>query len=419
MEIRTLARMAAEALVERRTRTALTVLGIFVGVALITSLVGTSQGMANAIDEEFSQVGPTTIVVRSNAELIEPHEIREVQTTEGVASVVPVVSGTGEVQVAGDEEEVSIVGIEATRIEEALQGYELGRGRELASAGQTEVVVGDDLAHAGGSTPEIADVDDVLRLTVERAEDGQRREATATYRVAGVSAPFGGSFLVDVDGGLLMHERAAQDLFGLGNDYNQLIVLAEDRGSVDQVAASLETTFDDDATVLSVQQIANTISSVVDGLTLLVVFIAAVSLVVAGIGIANTMLVSVMERTREIGVLRALGFERSSIRRLFVIEAGLTGFVGGLTGLVTGVGFTYLVTAIISPIGGGGPEGPGAPEEGPPGGGDPSGLDIAPALPWELLVGVVVFATLVAVLAGLLPARKAADLDPVEALRSE
>jgi putative ABC transport system permease protein len=419
VEIRALARLAAEALIERRTRTLLTVLGIFVGVALITSLVGTSQGMANAIDEEFSQVGPTTLVVRSQTELIEPHEIREVQAMDGVNRVVPVVAGTGEVTVAGDDEEVSVVGIDATRIEDALQGYELQRGRDLASAGQTEVVIGSDLADPGGPKPQIAELGDVVRLSVDRSEDGQPTESTGTYRVAGVSAPFGGSFLVDVDGGLLLHERAAQNLFGLGNDYNQLIVVADDRGSVDQVAANLEDTFEDDATVLSVQQIANTINSVVDGLTLLVVFIAAVSLVVAGIGIANTMLVSVMERTREIGVLRALGFERSAVRRLFVIEAGLTGFVGGLTGLLAGVGFTYAVTALLSPIGGGGPEGPGAPEQGPPGGGEPTGLEIAPALPWELLVGVLVFATLVAVLAGLLPARKAAGLDPVEALRSE
>jgi putative ABC transport system permease protein len=417
---RALARLAAEALLARRTRTALTVLGIFVGVALITSLVGTSQGMANAIDEEFSQVGPTTIVVRSTTDLIEPHEIREVEGIQGVQSVVPVVSAQGEVTVAGEDQDVSVIGIEAGRLEEALQSYELDRGRELTNAGQTEVVVGTDLATAGGSSPPIGDVGDVFRLTVTQTqEDGERGEESGTYRIAGVSAPFGGSFLVDVDGGVLMHERAAQSLLGIGNDYNQLVVIAEDRAAVDPVAAELEQTFDDEANVLSVQQIASTIDSAVDALTVLVVFIAAVSLVVAGLGIANTMLVSVMERTREIGVLRALGFERSAVRWLFVLEAGLTGLIGGLTGVATGVGFTYVITAVLSPIGGGGPEGPGAPEEGPPGGGDPSGLDIAPALPAELLIGVVVFATVVSILAGLVPARKAADLDPVDALRSE
>ncbi len=415
--LKALGQLALQGLTDRKTRTILTVLGIFVGVTLIVTLVGLSGGLANAIDDQLGSLGTETILVQSTSEdRFTRQDVQRIQQMAGAQHVVPTINRPGTIERSGEDEDVTVLGIDPDQLTVLFPGFEIAQGRGLESAGMTQAVVGEDLG--GSASTAFLAPGDVARLSVPRQDDGGApREVSRSYEIVGVAAPFDASFLVDINGAVILPTRAAQTLTGFSNEYNQILVVAESSAAVSPLVEEIRAGYDeDDIEVISVQEISQTVGTVIGGLGLFVAFIAAISLVVAGLGIANTMLVSVMERTREIGVLRALGFKAAEVRRLFMVEAGLTGLIGGVLGMLAGAGLSYIIAGAIGSFGGGERTDSG----GPPGsGGDPSPLEIVPALPLELLLGVVLFAVVIAVLAGFLPARKAAKLDPVEALRGE
>ncbi|MDX1612093.1 MAG: FtsX-like permease family protein, partial [Candidatus Thermoplasmatota archaeon] len=283
------------------------------------------------------------------------------------------------------------------------------------------VVVGHKLAQPTATGLPYAQANDLVRLTyVIQGEDRTERPRTESRSllVSGVADRFGVTFLFDVDTSIIASPRTVQNLFDV-RGYNNVVVLAESTEDVGPVRDLLDEAYGEDAFVIAVQQIADVVAGVLGGLTALVAFIAGISLVVAGVGIANTMLVSVMERTREIGVMRAIGFRAKDVRRIFLLEAAITGVLGGLIGIVAGAGISYAIAWALNQGEGGGFEDPAGSQFSGPGGTQPStglAIELEPVLSPELLLGVLLFAVLVAALAGFLPARKAAKLDPVQAL---
>ena len=178
----------------------------------------------------------------------------------------------------------------------------------------------------------------------------------------------------------------------MGNEYDFILAQADSIEIVDEVAAKIENKMGDGFMIMSydtaqeqVEQVMGTIEAVLGG-------IAAISLIVAGVGIINTMTVSVMERTREIGVLKAIGAKSTDVLFMFLSEAAMTGFLGGLLGAVFGVVLSQIIGNIIN-------------------------LRASPSL--NLGLFVVIFAMSTAVISGLYPAWRASSLNPVEALRYE
>lgn len=139
------------------------------------------------------------------------------------------------------------------------------------------------------------------------------------------------------------------------------------------------------------------IQSVLGIISVFLLGIAAISLLVGGVGIMNSMFTNVLERTKEIGVMKAIGAKNSTVLLLFLIEAGFVGLFGGIAGIIIG----YLIAAVVSTIA------------------VSAGFNLAPFISAPLLFGVMIFSVLVGMVSGFIPARQASQMDPVEALRYE
>ncbi len=245
--------------------------------------------------------------------------------------------------------------------------------------------------------------------------DTQIRIGSKTFTIVGILAESGtGSFGGD-DRTIFMTIQAAREIVTDidSNEYSSIQVKVTDTNAVDQIIENVEqvlytsrmvTSDTADFTVTSPTSMLETIQSTMATLTFFLTGIAAISLLVGAIGIANTMFMSVMERTRLIGILKSIGTRNSEIMKLFLTESGIIGLMGGLLGVFLG----FIVVGVISSVGinimGMGRMG--------------TSTSVAIVTP-ELILFALLFSTIIGIISGLIPARKAANLQIVEAMRSE
>jgi ABC-type antimicrobial peptide transport system permease subunit len=269
---------------------------------------------------------------------------------------------------------------------------------------------------------------------------------TVTVPILGI-LPSHGTSLIPIDTGVFLSVQAA-DVLLHRTSYNEMVVIANNLSSVNATSALITTIYGSSARVLTTSQLLSTASSVIGSITLLFAVIAGVSLLVAAIGIMNIMLMSVMERTHEIGIMKSIGFKNWHVMLIFLLQALIIGIVGGVIGIGVGAGTSYgLLTAFGSGssttstsstsaasssgfrggagVGGGavavrgGAAAGGATTGAAFGGGtsSSSGLSIQPAFPLTTIALALIIAVVVSVLAALYPAWRASKMEPIDALR--
>ncbi|MDP7207511.1 MAG: FtsX-like permease family protein, partial [Candidatus Bathyarchaeota archaeon] len=228
------------------------------------------------------------------------------------------------------------------------------------------------------------------RLKVKAKVNGNEKELA--LRVVGIYGRTGGSFGADLDNSIAIPLRTAQQFWEIGGEFDYFIVQAETLEVISDVVERIEDKLGEAVTVISFESAQELVGEVMGTIEAVLGGIAAISLIVAGVGIINTMTVSVMERTREIGVLKAVGAKSRDVLLMFISEAVVTGIFGGVTGSLLGVLLAQVIGGYINM---------------PP---DPS---------LGLVVFVVGYAVATSVISGLYPAWRASNLHPVEALRYE
>jgi putative ABC transport system permease protein len=389
-------RLALSRLRTGRVRAVLTMLGVIIGVASVVALVGVANGTTSNITTRLASLGTNLLTVSPTTQgsdgstsltLDDAAAIGELDPVSGVA---PEVSTSLTVSAGDETTTTTIVGTTASYAD--VRAYEVWQGTFL-----TEPAVERDLRVAvlGNSTAEDLGLDET-DLGTEISIGG------IPFQVIGILQPKGGSGFQDPDDQVMVPVGTVQKYFVGGDGVRTIGVSVVAGGDMDvasdEITALLRerheivSADEDDFSIFDQTQLLEAASSISGTLALLLGGIASISLVVGGIGIMNIMLVSVRERTREIGIRKAIGARGRDILAQFLVEALTLSLLGGFIGIAVGV----VISAGIGQLAG-------------------WGFAFDPTT----VVAAVMFSLLVGVLFGVWPARQAARLDPITALRYE
>jgi putative ABC transport system permease protein len=390
-----LVRLALSRLRRARVRAALTMLGVIIGVASVVGLVSVGRGTTARITEQLSSLGTNLLTISpagfSDSSSLTVDDATAIAGLDGLAAVAPEIQTQGVVATsATNTTSTSIVGTSAQYAQ--VRAYDVWQGTFLSQV---------DVEHALRSVVLGASVATDLGLGAEAVGTDVTIEGIP-FQVVGILQPKGGAGFNNPDDEALIPLATVSKYFVGGTGVRSIGVSVADgvdmQSMKDSIAELLRVRHGigaidtDDFQIFDQTQLLQAASTISDTLTLLLGGIASIALVVGGIGIMNIMLVSVRERTREIGIRKALGARGRDILSQFLIEAVTLSLVGGLIGIVAGL----IVSVLIGRLAGWGFIF------------DPATVAVASA--FSLAVGVIF---------GVWPARQAARLDPVIALRYE
>ena len=389
-----LVRLALSRLRRARVRAALTMLGVVIGVASVVGLVSVGRGTTARITEQLSSLGTNLLTISPTGfsdGTLTIDDANAIASLQGLAAVAPEIQAQGVVATsATNTTSTSVVGTSAQYAQ--VRAYEVWQGTFLSQI---------DADHALRSVVLGASVATDLGLGAEAVGTNLTIDGIP-FQVVGILQPKGGAGFNNPDDEVLIPLATVSKYFVGGTGVRAIGVSVADGVDMqtmkDSIAELLRVRHGigasgtDDFQIFDQTQLLQAASTISDTLTLLLGGIASIALVVGGIGIMNIMLVSVRERTREIGIRKALGARGRDILSQFLIEAVTLSLVGGLIGILAGL----IVSALIGRLAGWGFIF------------DPATLVVATA--FSLAVGVVF---------GVWPARQAARLDPVVALRYE
>ncbi|MGY5872818.1 MAG: FtsX-like permease family protein [Candidatus Thorarchaeota archaeon] len=409
----------------RKLRSGLTTLGIVIGIAAIVALLSFTQGFEVSITDQFQEGFSTdTLIVSAQNPMQVPggdggepsdftmytNDSESIETIDGVTFATPLVSSRGTIESDVTSTTATLTGVNYTEYTALYSTTFIAELGEIPEAPANDsVIIGQTLYDPWNNGTYFVDIGDSLTVTINA---GLPTEKNITLTVVGVLGEIGGtSFGVGPsDSGVYLTLDTAIDLFESDEVTSIVVQLVSDsEAAIDAVTLDIEALFDNEATVTSMTSILGTMTTMLGTIELLLAGIAGISLLVAGIGIMNIMIVSLMERTREIGILKALGAKGRTVMGVFLSEALLIGIIGGVIGIAAGALLANLFSGIFS----------GGFAMGGRQTSDLSFGTITPILTPELALWAMFFGVVVSVVFALYPAWRASKLDPVEALRKE
>ena len=397
-------RLVLQNIKHRKLRSWLTMLGIFIGIAAVVSLIGLGEGLRTAVTFQFSSVGADIITVRAGgiqfagppgSGVVKPLStelVSKIEKISGVKHVIPRLIESGSVEFSRKKEILMVgslpSGIKREVIENMI-GLKAAEGRLLKDNDGNRVLLGHHIARD--------DFDKEIHSGDRIVIQGKQ------FQVVGIGKELG-SFILDHV--VMMNEEVMRNLYDKKKEASLLAIQIGTGGDPEKIKHEVEKVLrkernvdegEEDFTVELAVDVLDSLDSTLFAVQLFVYIIAGISLIVGGIGISSTMFTTVLERTKDIGIMKSIGAKNSDIFSLFLIESGLVGLSGGIIGVIIGVvvakGLAFLGSKQL-------------------------GTDLIQAnISFSLIIGAILFSFIIGCFAGTIPAIKASRLNPVDSLR--
>ncbi len=397
-------KLAVRNIRKRKLRSWLTLIGIFISVAVIFILISLSLGLQGAIEEQFQMLGSDKLFIQPKGSFGPPgsggavsltiEDVNIVEKINGVKSVSYITIGNAKVEFNHEARYLMIAGIPSDGLDLYMESgaMSIEGGKNLQDKETGKIIVGYDFKYNA-----IFDkiVNPGSKLIINDKE----------FEVNGIVSRIGNP---SDDKNIIMNIEDFKVLFNSGERADVIFVQIESGENIRDVASRIELKLrkfrgtsekNQDFTILTPEELLKSFQTILMIITAFLISIAGISLIVGAVGIANTMYTSVIERTREIGVMKAIGAKNSDILSIFVIEAGMIGMIGGIIGVIIGIGVVKIVEYIaINQLG---------------------TTLLRAAIPAYLVVGCILFSFAIGSLSGFFPARQASRIKVVDALRYE
>lgn len=394
--------LAFKNLKKRGIRSWLTILGIFIGITLVIALISLGNALENAISEQFvGELSPDRITISGKGLAygigigdFSDDDVDLINSIGGIREIIPRYMTFAEITFRGDSRGYPIANIpeESAKRNTLYQNYDFNakEGR-LLSGGETGVIIiGNRVKEGRGFRAEI-EIGNNIEIQGEN------------FRVVGIIEPTGNQMIDQV---LFLPQDEMERLFGYDESYHSLDIIIRYSDEIDRISEEIRKELRDDRDqdpgeedfeVQTALEAAENVNNILNTINVVVLGIALISLFVGGIGIMNTMYTSVLERRKEMGIMKSVGAENKDILYLFLTEASLLGLAGGIIGSIFGLSIAYLSASIANDL---------LPR-----------VDFTIAISFPLIFGVILFSLLVGAISGILPAIQASRLNPIEALR--
>lgn len=388
-------KLAIQSMSHRKKRSWLTIIGILIGMTAVVALISIGQSMQEAINQQFDQFGYRLITItpgssqqgfRGFQSATSDLNVDAVRNTEGIESAGAMLFKDAYVAAPKIEGFLRVIGISKSLPQLSGQ-VELAQGEEFETETGFQAILGDQVKQE-------LEVKIEEEITIE----------DKPFTIVGVLKKQTNNQM-GLSNAILVPIQPLQSLFDSTGEVSMILARVEEGKDVEEVAKAVEENLKEirekeDFSVTTTQQLRDMVGNAIGIVQAFLGGIAGISLLVGGIGVMNTMYTAVMERTKEIGIMKAVGARNGQIMLLFLIESGFMGLLGGIIG--TGIGLGINAAAIVA-------------AQRFIEGANFLAMSFSPTL----IIGALIFSFLLGALSGLFPARNAAKLKPVEALRYE
>ncbi len=398
-------RYSFKVLTEKRFRAALTIIGIAIGPLALVMMTSTVRGYASYVESQLLALGQNTIVVTpSSGYTLTKKDLDFIRSIKGVEDAEPFYMTQAIIQTTSGTKKAYVYAIDPSILLKAIGNLKLQCGSFPGPNQVTMAAIGHSVAYEEGTGKQLFSLGDAITILIPKVEHGGKTSfSRVVVRVAGILEEYGGAMFVSPDQGIFLPRLAGKRLLHM-KQWSGIFIVAEGPNYVTSIVNRIRNAYADKVSIIAFQQIAKVVSSISAAMDFIAFSTSLSAFAVAIAGTAATMITSVIERTREIGVLKALGFTDGQVTAMILGEAILMTIIGAVIGISLGVVGAYVMASRGLTISSGASK---------------IIIKAPPQITPDTIAYTIAITVTVGIIGGVFPAYRAAKIPPAVALRYE